>query len=682
MKAGPDFMNFIYWLLCILIGIIPAALVFNSDRRKNLPVKWLPSVLRFFTCFLTAALLLAPAFPSTKTEEEKPLLLWLQDNSSSMNHALGKDSIAYRNKVKALWDQWKNDYTLVPLAFGGDLNKDSLFNYHQKSTNIAAALQAATEQYQDRNIGAVILPTDGVFNEGLDPLYAPMGMAVPVFTIGIGDSTQPKDISVTRVYANKTVALNSNFEIIADVRADKLNGANTELSVLHNGAGIGRSAVKVDKDHFTTSVRFETKADQKGFQRYSVVIPPQEGEQNLSNNRVDFFVEVIDDETKVLLLAAAPHPDVAAIREALESVPQYKVTVVTDGSVPGNLNTYNLVIAHQIPSLSGIKPEFSNIPVWYILGRQSNLATLGQMQPVLKISGGGNTNDVLPELNTGFSYFTLAPSIRDVMAKMPPLQAPYGNYAAAGDAQILMRQRIGSVTTDYPLWVFSNGDVPRAVLCGEGIWRWRLYEFKNSGKHDVVDELIRQTVSLLSVKKDGRPFRMFMDKYIFSDNEPVNIYAELRNDNGELVNTPQVNMSLADSAGKPLNYVLEKSGNSYHINVGLLSPGSYRFKGKVNYNGKSLESEGSFIVESVPLEQLRNNADYDMLAKLAHQTGGSFFTYLNMQSLTDSLKKSATVKPIIHADKTYTDLIDRKWLFFLILLIAAAEWLLRKYWNA
>ncbi|RYZ25126.1 MAG: VWA domain-containing protein, partial [Sphingobacteriales bacterium] len=353
-------MNVIYWLLCVLIGLTPAVLVYRSDRKKNIPVKWLPAILRFVTCFLTAALLLAPAFPSTKTEEEKPVLLWLQDNSSSMNKALGKDSAAYRAKVKALWDQWKDDYTLVPLAFGGDLNKDSLFRYGQKSTNIAAALQSATEQYQDRNIGAVILPTDGIFNEGLDPLYAPLGNAVPVFTIGLGDSTQPKDVSVTRVYANKLVALNSNFEIIADIRADKLNGTATEVSVLHNGQAIGRSPIRVDKDRYSTSVRFETKADQKGFQKYSILVPPADGEQNTANNRLDFFVEVIDEETKVLILAAAPHPDIAAIREALESVPQYKVTVTTDGSIPGGLAAYSLVIAHQVPASGGMQPDLGN----------------------------------------------------------------------------------------------------------------------------------------------------------------------------------------------------------------------------------------------------------------------------------------------------------------------------------
>ncbi|WP_162903317.1 vWA domain-containing protein [Taibaiella koreensis] len=674
-------MNLIYWLLCLLIGLIPAVLLYRSDRRKNIPVKWLPALLRFLTCFFTAALLLAPAFPTTHTEEEKPLLLWLQDNSSSMRAALGKDSVAYREKMQRLEAGWRKDYTVVRFAFGADLSRDSQLHYDQRSTNIARALQAAAEQYQDQNIGAIIIASDGIYNEGLDPLYAPASAPVPIYTIGLGDSTQPRDISIGRVYANKTVALNSKFEIMVDLRADKLNGGNTTLSVLHNGSTIGQQPVKIDKDRYTASFHFEAEAKEKGFQRYSIAIPVQEGEQNTLNNRMDFFVEVIDDETKVLLLAAAPHPDIAAIKEALESVPQYKVDVRFGSDVPP-VTPYHLIIAHQVPSSAGVQLQAAGKPVWYILGRQSNLNVLSQQQDLVKIAGGGNPNDVLPNINTAFSYFTLPVSIKEVMGKMPPLQAPYGNYSVAPDAQVLMRQQIGNISTNYPLWVFRNSGTPQAMLCGEGLWRWRLYEYKNSGKHEVVDELIRQTVSLLSVKKDNRPFRLFMDKYVLSDNEPVNLYAELRNDNGELVNGPAVKLSLTDSAGKALAYEMEKNGNSYRLNVGLLAPGSYHFKGTVSNNGKSAVSEGSFLVESVPLERLRTNADFDLLGRMAAQTGGGFFTYRSMDALADSLRNNSQVKPLIHTDKTYTALIDLRWFFGIILLTAIAEWLLRKYWNA
>jgi len=674
-------MNLIYWLLCLLIGLIPAVLLYRSDRRKNIPVKWLPALLRFFTCFFTAALLLAPAFPTTHMEEEKPLLLWLQDNSTSMREALGKDSAAYRDKVQKLEAGWQKDYTVVPMTFGADLSRDSQLRYDQRSTNIARALQAATEQYQDQNIGAIILSTDGIYNEGLDPLYAPLGSPVPVYTLGLGDSTLPRDISIGRVYANKTVALNSKFEIMIDLRADKLNGSNTTVNLLHDGSAIGQQPVKIDRDRFTASFRFETAAKQKGFQRYSVSVPAQDGEQNTLNNRMDFFVEVIDDETKVLLLAAAPHPDIAAIREALESVPQYKVDVRFGSDVP-QVTPYHLIIAHQLPAVSGATLQAAGKPVWYILGRQSNLNTLSQQQDLVKIAGGGNPNDALPNLNTAFSFFNLPPGTREVMAGMPPLQAPYGNYTVAPDAQVLLRQQIGNVATNYPLWVFRNNGTPQAMLCGEGLWRWRLYEYKNSGKHEVVDELIRQTASLLSIKKDNRPFRIFMDKYVLSDNEPVNLYAELRNDNGELINGPAVRLSLTDSTGKALAYEMEKNANSYRLNVGLLAPGAYHYKGTVSYNGKNAVSEGNFLVESVPLERLRSHADFDLLARLAAQTGGRFFTYRNMEALTDSLKSNSLVKPLIHTDKAYTALIDLRWFFAIILLTAAGEWLLRKYWNA
>src|ERR1700748_3517924 len=145
-------MELLYWLLCIIIGGVPAWLLFLNDRKKNIPVKWLPALLRFFTFFLTAALLLAPAFPTTKTNEEKPVLIWLQDNSTSMRTSLGKDSVEYNKKAGALRESWKEHFTVVPLAFGGGLDNDSLNHYTQHSTDIAKALQQALEQYQDRNI--------------------------------------------------------------------------------------------------------------------------------------------------------------------------------------------------------------------------------------------------------------------------------------------------------------------------------------------------------------------------------------------------------------------------------------------------------------------------------------------------------------------------------------------------
>lgn len=670
-------MAIVYWILCIIIGFVPAYLVYRNDRKKNIPVSWLPALLRFLTFFTTAALLLASAFSFKKNDEEKPLLIWLQDNSTSFGDALKSDTAKYRKDVQAVFDKWGNDYNVVPIGFGENTSHDSVFSYKQRVTNISNAIQTAADQYQDRNIGAIILSTDGVYNEGVDPLYLPVSNTIPVYTIASGDSAQPRDISVARVFSNKTVASGSMFEIIADVRADKLSGLNTNINLQQNGGNIKSVALLVDKDRFSGSVHFEVKATGKGFQKFTLAIPAAEGEQNVRNNKMDFFVNIIDEENKILLLAAAPHPDINAIKEALESVPQYKVEVRIANDFPDDAAKYNLVIAHQMPAVATNAERAKHLPIWYIVGTQSNVNVINQLQNVMKLSAGAG-NTAQPALNPSFSYFTLPQNIRDVLAKMPPLLSAGNASSLSGVSQSLLNNQTGNA----PIWAIQTGETPQAILNGEGLWRWRLYEYKNYKKHDVVDELIRQTVSLLSVRRDKDPFKVFMDKYVLTDNEQVYLYAELRNANLELINSPQAALEIKDSAGKALNYSFEKTSNSYRINLGLLAPGNYSFKGSTTYNGKSYESSGSFVVESMPLESLRTNADYGMLYQLSKNTGGIFFTRNNfMNGLADSIKANKSIAPVIHTQETHEPLINKKWLFFLILLFAAAEWLLRKYWN-
>jgi hypothetical protein len=51
-------------------------------------------------------------------------------------------------------------------------------------------------------------------------------------------------------------------------------------------------------------------------------------------------------------------------------------------------------------------------------------------------------------------------------------------------------------------------------------------------------------------------------------------------------------------------------------------------------------------------------------------------------SLYDSIAHNEHVKPLIVTNTETVPLVDRKWYFFLILIIAVGEWLLRKYWLA
>src|SRR5690606_32303479 len=110
--------------------------------------------------------------------------------------------------------------------------------------------------------------------------------------------------------------------------------------------------------------------------------------------------------------------------------------------------------------------------------------------------------------------------------------------------------------------------------------------------------------------------------------------------------------------------------------------GNYNYLATTVYNGKTLTATGRFVVESVPLELMETGTDYNLLYTLAENNNGAFFPATAIGSVYDSVVANENIKPVIETNIETVPLIDRKWFFFLVLLFAVAEWLLRKYWLA
>jgi uncharacterized protein (DUF1684 family) len=269
-------------------------------------------------------------------------------------------------------------------------------------------------------------------------------------------------------------------------------------------------------------------------------------------------------------------------------------------------------------------------------------------------------------------------NLQAVMDKMPPLSVPSGSITARPDADVLFKQRDGEQT---PLWVLQHSSISSAITCGEGLWRWRMYEYKNFNTHNTIDECIRQTVAFLAANNE-KPFYISLPKYVWSDQETVTLNAYLLNATNQQLNTAVVQLVITDSSGKKQNFSFERNGNNYRLNTGIWPAGTYTFVAKTNYNGNTYTSQGSFVVESMPLEQMETGADYNLLYNLAKNYNGSFVPVANIESLADSIAKNTNIKPVIQTNVQSVPLIDWKWYFLLILLFAVTEWLLRKYWLA
>lgn len=678
-------MQLIFWLIAILISAGAGYWVYRADKRRAVPYPWLTSLLRSLVVFFTLLLVLVPTISITKNVVEKPVVLLLQDNSRSIANALGADSAAYRASMDGLMRRLSANYKVVAWGFGNTVQTDSTFIYRQQATDISAALARAQEFYGIQNLGAVILASDGRFNQGINPLYQQLALHSPVYTVAIGDSTRQKDMRIAGAYANKTVTINSSFEVRADIVALLCRGYNNSITIKEGDETLATVPLAVNADKYDRPVSFTIKATRAGLHHYVISVPEAAGEKNLANNRKDVFTDVVEEKKNILLISAAPHPDVNAIKDALSGLERYKVTVLTADAFPASLAPYDVIIAHGLPTVRNkVAPQLlgAHKPVWFILSTQTDIAALNSIGALTHASFvQSGARDAQGVYNPSFTAFLLPQNIQLVTDKMPPLTLNTSNVAAAPGANVLFTQRTWDDGT-APLWLLQQGSVPVAILAGEGLWRWRLYEYKNFSGHTVVDECIRQTVAFLAANNKERVFNVALPRYVWSDQEAISVNAYLLNGNNEQINTPDVRLTITDSAGRKHDFSFERNGSAYNLNIGIWAGGNYSYTAHTSYNGKDLSASGSFVVESMPLELMESGADYPLLYGIARKYNGGFITSRNLGSLYDSITHNDHVKPLIQTNTETVPLVDRKWYFFIILLLAVGEWLLRKYWLA
>lgn len=675
-------MQLFFWISALILSLAAGYAVYARDRKRNIPQPWLPALLRTVLVMLTLLLLVAPLITIDKTKIRQPVILFLQDNTSSFPIALKNDTTAYRQKATNLLDKLADDYRVVHWGFGSRVQPDSLFRYEQSATDISGALSQAVAYYGQQNLGAIILASDGRYNQGVNPQYASLPYNGYLYAIAPGDSAPPKDIRISRVYANKTVSLHSQFEIRADMIADQCNGYREQVRLQEvNGSASEATMVSVNSDKFSHTVSFILQASRVGLHHYRITVPPAADEENTTNNSRDIFVEVVQEQKNILIAAAAPHPDIRTIREALAGMDGYVLTVSTGDKLPADLSAYDILILHGLPSaqypLRSL--QAGKKPLWLIMAGGAANATYNQLQQMVALNV--NTNNLQPFFPApvaAFPLFSLPPNIQLVLDRMPPLAVPAGTIQTRTNAgtHVLLEAK---GDTRMPLWIFEQGTVPAALLTGEGLWRWSLAAYRHFQSHQAVHDLIRQTVAFLAAHTGDKPFHIFMPKYVWSDQEAVMLNGELRNASNEQINTPDVTVTIRDNAGDTRNYPLARSGSTYRLHIGLLAAGSYSYTATVTYNGETYTDKGSFAVQHTPLEMMETGADYPLLHALSRQQGGQLFSVANMEALYDTIRHNAHIRPVIETAPESFPLIDRKWYFFLILSIAVAEWLIRKY---
>lgn len=687
-----------FLIFCVMLGLGYALLLYFRDTtfREQVPQlhRWL-GVLRFLTITLLSALLLSPLLKSYFTETKKPIVVLAQDQSESIASTLQGESLErYKQDWGALKNALSDQYEVHELAFGDQVREGVDFNFKDKVTNFSELLRGVYDLYGGQNLGAVVLSSDGIYNEGSNPAYSDAPLAAPVYTIALGDTTPKQDLIVKRVFHNNIAYLGDQFNLQIDLAATNLAGKQTVLTISKSTESglkqLQSIPVTLSGNDFFTTKEVQIDADQPGVVSYVISAAALPGEISTANNRREIFIDILDARQKILLLANSPHPDLSALKATLETNKNYQVSTAYIGDPGLDIGKYDFVVLHNLPSAtndcSGLLKTMNDkrIPRLFIAGMQTNYSALSKAQGLVSMqSDGSQSDEVQGRVSPQFAAFSLNPKIVEELPKFNPMTSAFGNFGATPQAQVVLRKRIGKVDTDQPLLALgeTNG-IKTGVLMGEGVWRWRLFDFLQHQNHEIFDELIGKTVQYLSLKEDKRKFRVTLDKNIFNENEAVTFGGELYNDNYELTNDPDVTMSIRNRDGKEFTYTFNKLGKAYTLNAGILPVGGYTYKASVNFNGQALVYEGKFSVQPIELELFETTANHAVLRQLSAKFGGESVLAAQMTNIAQKIQSNQTVKPVIYQTTQTNPLINLKWIFALLALLLAGEWFLRRYFGA
>lgn len=629
-------------------------------------------------CLLLLNLLLR----QTEVNVEKKTVVLALDNSASVGK-MGADLIAGLKKLSESLENKGYTVALQTLRETPVATLDSV-QFTQKSTDLSGLLGHVKTNLEGRNVTDVVLLSDGIINRGASPTFNTYPF--PIHALAVGDTTPKRDVNLKSLLANQIAYLGNQFPLQADVVADGFAGKTATVLLRKGGQTLSQQTIRFDKDNALATVQFTTQASAKGVQHLTVEVLPLPGEFSTQNNRKDIYIEVIDGRQKILVVASAPHPDIKAIRSIIEKNDNFEFDFqIVNPSSPAQPSDkkYDLLILHQQPDAFNSAGAYikrlldTGVPAFWIVASQTGTTQLNNAQQIAQIqSQPGQLDKVTGFYNRNFTRLNLNPETMELLRRLPPMTVPFGEVKPLANSEVVLYQKKNNIETTKPLLVLNTGAKRGAVLLGEGLWEWRLEEYRLTEKQEAVDDLFTKIIQFLSAKDDKRKLRVYPTQNQFQIEDRVAFETEIYNDLYERIYGPEVALNVTDEKGQTRKYSYVSSASRFEISN--LPVGVYKYTAMAKVLGKDETASGEFIIRDEQLELANTTADYNGLRQLSQQTGGQFFT----ASQLDNLEKTLISRDLPDKLTSTEDLrepINLRWIFFILIALLALEWGVRKY---
>jgi len=631
--------------------------------------------LRFLTLFSVFLLLVNPLIRRKTLEINKPPLAVVLDNSSSIVNLKAKASTLALYRSLSTNSALADKFDLQFYQFDSELLPFSSLNFKGRQTNIEEVAKGLQNTHKN-TLYPTILISDGNQTTGNDYSYA-FDVNNAIYPIVVGDTTSYLDLKISQLNVNKYAFLKNQFpvEVFLDYSGTKNVNAKFEIS---QGSSILKSqTISFSRKTKSAVIKLLLPANQLGLQIYKATVSSKEPEKNRYNNSANFAVEIISQKTNIALISERNHPDIGALKRAIESNVQRKVTVLKPNDIK-SLADYSFLIYYQ--PTTRFKSVFDNnkklgLNCLIITGNSTDFNFLNQIQSDMNFKMSNQKEEYLAHY---VSSFTLFAQDNIGFEQFPALENSFGTILAKDNLSVLLSSKIRNIDTNAPLLAFSENQGRRsAYLFGENSWKWRMHSYVSTKSFAVYDGFIDKIMHYLSSTNSRKSLIVNYENF-YNSGEAIEISAQYFNKNYEFDEKANLTISVTNvKTKKNTKYDLLKGNGLYKVNLGGLSPGKYTFQ-LTELNSKST-FKGLFEIIDFDIEKQFVNPDRDKLGQLATQTKGKLYYPNQVETLINTLLADESYRAIQKEIIRKTPLIDSFWLLIVITVLLALEWFIRKY---
>ena len=598
-------------------------------------------------------------------------------------------------------------------------------------TDLGAGLFALRDALDGSKPAGALLVSDGADRAGLGRAFdaggaealAPMlsGLRFPVSTWAVGSPEGPPDLAVADVHAPPFGFVRRPLTVDVDLSSRGLGAGRHLVSLRADGELLSRLEVEL-ADGGEGRVTFEVKPERIGYHTYAVDVPVPAGDTIPGNNHYEFTVKAVRDRTRILQVTSRPAWDVKFLRRLLKTDPHVDLVsffILRHKMWQGHLAATQELSLIAFPYDELFTQDLQGFDLvilqnfWF--GSFASFDDRPYMESLAKyVEDGGALMMIGGDQSFGAAGYGTSPLARILPTAVPRGDFEAASFAAAPTAGGLRHPvtRLERTSEDNgarwnempqlsglnPLGSLQEGAV-ELLTAGEGgppllavrqvgkgrtlsfasdtSWRWALAGTGGPGGGQDHAEVWRAAVRWLVKDVEQRQIQVITDRENYRLGDTVQAQIRVLADDyspREGAHVTGTMQPLSGGEALPIDGITDAAGQ---VTAALAADreGTWKIEAKVAGIpapfGRA-EARVSVADRQGEFEDPRTRAD--LLAALAHATGGAAFT--QPPDPRDAVARP--VDALLATDRTVEPLWSHPLLLLLALLPLGSEWILRR----